>query len=64
MYSNLSALYRRYSKYIPYMVCVTNYLLNENTDLNLPNKQKIEKQESSTVIPIFTFINQIILLDI
>ena len=56
MYSNLSALYRRYSKYIPYMVCVTNYLLNENTDLNLPNKQKREKQESSTVIPIFTLL--------
>ena len=38
------------------MVCVTNYILNENTDLNLPNKQKIEKQESSTVIPIFTLL--------
>lgn len=58
MYSNLSALYRRYSKYIPYMVCVINCLLNENTDLNLPNKQKIEKQESSTVIPIFTLLTR------
>ena len=38
------------------MVCVTNYFTNENTDLNLPNKQKIEKQESSTVIPIFTLL--------